>query len=79
MITNGEQSDEVDKCHYTALKTICTDDRYNWLIRSLLRLFRGTPSNNHGNFYCLGCLDSFRTDNALKNHERLFKNAIMGI
>ena len=25
-------------------------------------------------FYCLNCLHSFRTDNALKRHERLFDN-----
>ena len=25
MITNGEQSDEVDKSHYIALKSVCTD------------------------------------------------------
>ena len=29
--------------------------------------------NNHGDF-CLGCLHSFRTDNALKKHERLGNN-----
>ena len=31
-------------------------------------------SNNHGDFYCLNCLHSFRTDNALKRHERICKN-----
>ena len=35
------------------------------------RFFRGITANNHGNFYCLNCLHSFRTDNALKRHERL--------
>ena len=44
-----------------------TDDGFNSPIRSLSRLFRGITSNNHGDFYCLGCLHSFRTDNALKN------------
>ena len=38
------------------------------------RLFRGTTANNNGNCYCLGCLYSFRTDNALKRHERLCGN-----
>ena len=63
MITDGEQWD------YTALKTVRTDDGFNRLIRSLSRLFRGVTSNNHGNFYCLDCLHSFQTDNALKRHE----------
>ena len=68
MITNGE------KWHYIALKSVRTDDGFNRPIRSLSRLFRGITSNNHGDFYCLGCLHSFRTDNALKRHERLCGN-----
>ena len=67
MITNGKQSDEVDKWHYIALKSVHTDDGFNRPIRSLSRLFRGITSKNHGDFYCLGCLHSFRTDNAPRN------------
>ena len=37
-------------------------------------LFRGITANNNGNCYCLDCLYSFRTDNALKRHERLCGN-----
>ena len=68
MITNGE------KWHYIALKSERTDDGFNRPIRSLSRLFRGITSNNHGDFYCLSCLQSFRTDNAHKKHERLCDN-----
>ena len=68
MITNGE------KWHYIALKSVRTDDGFNRPIRSLSRLFRGITSNNHGDFYCLSCLQSFRTDNAHKKHERLCGN-----
>ena len=68
IITNGE------KWHYIALKSVRTDDGFNRPIRSLSRLFRGITSNNHGDFYSLGCLHSFRTDNALKKHERLCNN-----
>ena len=68
MITNGE------KWHYIALKSVRTDDGFNRPIRSLSRLFRGITANNNGDFYCLGCLHSFRTDNALKRHERLCDN-----
>ena len=35
------------------------------------KLFRGITANNNGDFYCLGCLHSFWTDNVLKRHERL--------
>ena len=65
MITDGK------KRHYIALKSEPTDDGFNRPIRSLSRLFRGVTSNHDGDFYCLNCLHSFRTDNALKKHERL--------
>ena len=68
MITNGE------KWHYIALKSKLTDDGLNRPIRSLSRLFTGMTSNHDGDFYCLNCLHSFRTDNALKRHERLCDN-----
>ena len=74
MTTNDKQSDKIDKWHYIALKSVNTDNGFNRPIRSLSRLFRGITSNNNGDFYCLGCLHSFRTDNALKKHERLCNN-----
>ena len=74
MITNGEQSNKAEKWHYIALKIVRTTDGFNHPIRSLSRLFRGITANNNGDFYCLGCLHSFRTDNALKRHERLCDN-----
>ena len=67
MITNNKQSDEVDKWHYIALKSARTDNGFNQPIRSLSGLFRGITSSNNGDFYCFGCLHSFRTDNVLKN------------
>ena len=36
-------------------------------VRSLSTLFNGLTSNHNRDFYCLNCLLSFRTDNALKN------------
>ena len=59
LITNSKQSDEFDKWYYIALKRLHTDDGFNRPIRSLSRLFKGITSNNHGDFYCLGCLHSF--------------------
>ena len=61
MITN------VEKSHYTALKSEPTKDGFNHPIRSFSRLFRGITSNHDGEFCCLNCLHSFRTDNALKD------------
>ena len=74
MITGNKQSDEIDKWHYIALKSIPTDDGFNRPIRSLSALFSGIISNNNGDFYCLDCLHSFRTDNKLKKHKRLFNS-----
>ena len=34
----------------------------------------GISSKSHGDFYCYGCLHSFRTEIALKNHVDLCKN-----
>ena len=68
MITGGE------KWHYTVLESETIEDGFNQPTKSLSNLFRGITSNNHGDFYCLNCLHSFRTDNALKKHERLCEN-----
>ena len=61
MITDNEQEDKSDKWHYLAVK-------------SIKRLFKGITSNHEGDFYCLNCLHSFQTDNALRKHERLSNN-----
>ena len=67
MITDKDQEDTEEKWHYIALKSEPTDDRYKKPINSISALFRGITSSNNGDFYCLGCLRSYRTDNALKN------------
>ena len=74
MITDNKQSDEIDKWHFLAFKRDNIDNAFNQPIRSLSRLFRGITSNNNGDFYYLDCLHSFRTDNALKKHQRLCNN-----
>ena len=57
-----------------ALKSVRTDDGFNRSVRSLSRLFKRITANHRGDFYCLNCLYSFRTGNALKRHERLCDN-----
>ena len=52
MITNGQQSNEADNCHYIALKNVLATDGFNRPIRSLSRLFRGVIANNNRDFYC---------------------------
>ena len=74
MITVLLMITDAEKWYYIALKSVRIDDGFNRLIRSLSRLFRGITENNHGDFYCLNCLHSFWTDNALKRHKRICKN-----
>ena len=53
------------------MKSVRRTNGYNLPARSLFRLFRGITSNYNEDFYCLGCLHSFCTDNVLDKHERL--------
>ena len=49
-------TDGINNQHYLAVK-------------NLSRLFRGITSNNNGDYYCLNCFHSYRTNNMLKKHE----------
>ena len=59
MISNNEQEDAEEKCHYIALKSELIDDGYKKPLSSLSRLFREITSSNNEDFYCLGCLHLF--------------------
>ena len=51
-----------------------TDGQKNWhylAIKSIPALLRGVASTHNGDFCCLNCFHSYRTHNALKNHEKL--------
>ena len=71
MITDDEQQGTIEKWHYITLKSEIDDDGHKKSTQYLFALYRGVTSNHNGDFLCLGCLDSYRTDNALKRHERL--------
>ena len=43
-------------------------------IKSISILLRGITSNNHGDFYCLNCLHSYKTKQKLKKHEKVCNN-----
>ena len=42
--------------------------------KKLSTLLREITSKNHGDFYCLICLHSFRTETKLKSHGKVCKN-----
>ena len=43
-------------------------------LKNLSASLRGITSKNNGDFYCLSCLDSFRTKNKLKSHKKVCDN-----
>ena len=65
MITNEEkersEAKSVGKWNYLAVK-------------KLSALLHKETSNHKGDFYCLNCLNSFRTENKPKSHEKTCKN-----
>ena len=46
---------------------------HNLLVKRLLALLHVTTSKRKGDFYCLNCLHSFRTENNLKSHKEHVK------
>ena len=43
-------------------------------VKNISMLFRGITSKNNREFYCLNCFCSFRTENALRNHESVCRD-----
>ena len=49
----------------------------NWhylAVRSLSSLLRGISSNHDGDYYCLNCFHSYRTENKLNVHKKIREN-----
>ena len=49
----------------------------NWhylVVKNLSRLLRGISSNHDGDFYCLNCFHSYRTENKLNAHKKSCEN-----
>ena len=43
---------------------------YYLTVKKLSTILSGITSKHHGDFYCLNCLHSFRTENKLKSYEK---------
>ena len=43
-------------------------------VKKLSPLLRETKSKHQGDFYCLNCLHSFRTEDEFKSHQKVFKD-----
>ena len=49
----------------------------NWhylAVKSLSRVLRGIASNHDGDYYCLNCVHSYRTENKLNVHKKVCEN-----
>ena len=66
--------DDKGKWHFLALPSNLDEDGIRRPKKSISRLMEGISSNSHDDFYCYGCLHSFQTEIALKNHVDLCKN-----
>ena len=57
------------------LLMISNGENWHYLaVRSLSRLLRGISSNHDGDYYCLNCFHSCRTENKLNAHKRIYEN-----
>ena len=45
-------------------------------VKRLSALFKGITSKNKGDFYCLNCFQSYKTENKLKKHEKVCENYV---
>ena len=69
-----DQEDTEEKWHYIALKSELSGNGHKKPTQSLSKLYRGITSNHNGDFHCLRCLHSYRTDKILKDHARICNN-----
>ena len=57
---------------------ISNEEGWHYLaVKKLPTLLRAIMSKHHGDFYCLNCLHSFRTEYKLKSQNKDFHNIIM--
>ena len=50
--------------------------RHYLAVKRLSALFKGITSKNKGDFYCLNCFQSYKTENKLKKHEKVCENYV---
>ena len=64
-------TDDKGKWHFLALPSVLDENGVKRPMNALSRLMKGISSSNHGDFYCYGCLHSYRTKTTLQNHFEL--------
>ena len=62
------------------LLMITDGEKWHYLaVKSLSALFRGITGNNHRDFYCLNCFQSYTTENKLKKHKKFVRIMIIAM
>ena len=56
------------------LLMITDGEKWHYLAVKSLSAFRGITCNNHEDFYCLNCFQSYTTKNKLKKHRKFCEN-----
>ena len=57
------------------LLMISNGENWHYLaVKSLSRLLRGITSNHDGDYYCLNCFHSYRTENKLNTNKKVCEN-----
>ena len=57
------------------LLMISNGENWHYLaVKSVSRLLRGISSNHDGDYYCLNCFHSYRTENKLNVHKKICEN-----
>ena len=57
------------------LSMITDGEKWHYIaVKSLSALFRGVTSKHDGDFYCLNCVSSYRTENKVKNLKKACEN-----
>ena len=60
--------------HENQVTLLIITDGKKWhclAVKSLSALLRGITSNHNGDFYCLNCFHSYRTETILKKHDQV--------
>ena len=75
----SKHNDERDNQVNLLMITDGSTNRHYLAVKSISGLSRGITSNHNGDFYCLNCFHSYRTNKKLKKHEKYVKIMILVI
>ena len=63
--------------HERQITSLMISDGQKWhylVVKNLSGLLKGLTSNHKEDFYCLNCFHSYRTENKLESHKKIYEN-----